>query len=213
MVTTMVDPTMLAVATGLIGAAGAMVWSFLMASKVAAPRAAQKSRLLLVNILTGASTEDKAILETIRGTLIRPEIERLTEDMPKLDPDDLAIDYDEIATRVGPVVSSHMEMAFRQVEAQQAKRTGEFLKEMGIDEHLAGVEESLREEALMAAGPQAQALMEILNMKIPKKASVIEKVVMQTAKAQAAQLLQGGIGLEKAAPAESVSRSSGFGVR
>ena len=214
----MIDPTLLAVATGLIGATGAMIWSYLMASKVAAPRAAAKSRLLLVNILTGATEEDKEILESVRANLVRPEVERVTAELEAKiaeipDPQDIEIpeiDYEGIAQLVG----KHVEMQFRQVEAQQAKRTGEFLRSMGIDEALGELEAGAREEALQALGPQAQVAMEILNTKIPKKASLIEKTVMQFAKAQAAQLVQGQMGgIAQEAPREPVSANRGFGVR
>ena len=162
-------------------------------------------------IAASAETKQQAI-DTVVGMEQRLEaqvakVEGMVAELP--DPEDIEFDYEAI----GQVVSKHMEMAFRQVEAQQAKRTGQFLKEMGVDEQLAGLEEHVREEALAAAGPQAQAMMEILNMKVPKKASIIEKLVMQSAKAQAAQMLQGqmpSIGqVESTAP----SPRSGIGVR
>ena len=205
----MIDPVLLATATGLIGAVGAMIWSFLMASKVAAPRAAQKSRLLLVNILTGATEEDREILDKVRGSLVRPEVERVLAEIPDFEVPEFAIDYDALGSAVG----KHVEMQFRQVEAQKAKLTGQFLKDMGIDEALGDMEEAAREEAMAALGPQAQIAMEILNTKIPKKASLVEKTVMQFAKAQAAQLIQGQMPGQaaQAAPVEAPAR--GFGVR
>lgn len=129
------------------------------------------------------------------------------------DPADIEIpdiDYEAIAQ----VVGRHVEMQFRQIEAQQAKRTGQFLKDMGIDEALGDLEAGAREEAMAALGPQAQVAMEILNTKIPKKASLIEKTVMQFAKAQAAQLVQGQMaGLQGAAVEAPKEVSRGFGVR
>ena len=166
-------------------------------------------------IAASAETKQDAI-DTVRAMegRIDAQIKAVDERLAALpDPEDFEPDYDAMAAAVGPIVTKHMEMAFRQVEAQQAKRTGQFLKEMGVDEQLAGLEEHVREEALAAAGPQAQAMMEILNMKVPKKASIIEKLVMQSAKAQAAQMLQGqmpSIGqVESTAP----SPRSGIGVR
>ena len=165
-------------------------------------------------IAASAETKQDAI-DTVRAMegRIDAQIKAVDERLAALpDPEDFEPDYDAMAAAVGPIVTKHMEMAFRQVEAQQAKRTGQFLKEMGVDEQLAGLEEHVREEALAAAGPQAQAMMEILNMKVPKKASIIEKLVMQSAKAQAAQMLQGSFGATaEVAPSASVGR--GFGVR
>ena len=213
----MIDPLMVASLTGIIGAILAATWSFLMAAKVAAPRAASKSKLLLVGILTGESEEDKRILGTIQERLIRPEVEKLTATLPKFDEESLAIDYAEMAEElkpiIGPIVSEHMQMAFRQVEAQQAKRTGEFLKNMGVDEQLKGMEAGMREEALAELGPQAAIMMEILETKIPKKASVVEKLIMQSAKAQAAKMLQGMAGATQgAAQVVSAAYNPGYGT-
>ena len=209
----MIDPTMLAAATGVIGATLAAIWSFLMAAKVAAPRAAKKSKLLLVNILTGATPEDQAILGTIQEKLIRPEVERMSAAMPKLDEEALAIDYDEIAEAVGPIVTKHMEMAFRQVEAQQAKRTQQFLNEMGVDDKLKDLEGAAREQAMAQMGIEGQIAMEILEMKVNKKASVVEKLVLQKAKLEAAKMIQGSMGAEETIIQPASVGRSGIGVR
>lgn len=164
-----------------------------------------------------ASAETKAeAIDTVRAmeTRIEAQITKVNEIVEALpDVEELAIDYEEMANNLGPVVSKHMEMAFRQVEAQQSKRTKEFLDGMGITDHLEGLESQAREEALAMAGPQAQALMEILNAKIPKKASVVEKMIMQLAKGQAAQMIQGSFGGVEGSVAEAPSPSRGFGVR
>jgi len=196
----MLDPV---VVVGLVLAAG--FWILTQANIIWTKNALSKRV-----IAASAETKQQAI-DTVVGMEQRLEaqvakVEGMVAELP--DPQDIEFDYEAI----GQVVSKHMEMAFRQVEAQQAKRTGQFLKEMGVDEQLAGLEEHVREEALAAAGPQAQAMMEILNMKVPKKASIIEKLVMQSAKAQAAQMLQGSFGATaEVAPSAPVGR--GFGVR
>jgi len=211
-----IDPTILAVATGLVGATGAMIWSYLMASKVAAPRA----KRLIVEALTTEGAELKAVREHLINPALEATETRFNEQTAS-NGDEIAESIESalnarleaFSNELGPTVSQHVMMAFRQVEAQQAKRTGEFLKQMGIDEQLEGLEEEVRQEAMAQMGPQAQIAMEILNTKIPKKASIIEKTIMQFAKAQAAQLVQGNMMGADTTHVEAPSTSRGFGVR
>lgn len=105
----------------------------------------------------------------------------------------LSIDAGALAEAIGPQVSTHINMALKQAEAQQGKRIGAFLKDMGLDEQLGELEAGAREQAMAALPAQAQVLMEIMNTKIPKSATTSERVLMQAAKVTAAQLLQGGM--------------------
>ena len=198
-----IDPTLLATMTGLIGALAAATWSYLMASKVAAPRA----KRMIVDALTHEGPE----LVAVREHLIQPaldaqravaatqtaagqaaiaaELERIV----KANLGALSIDAGALAEAIGPQVSTHINMALKQAEAQQGKRIGAFLKDMGLDEQLGELEAGAREQAMAALPAQAQVLMEIMNTKIPKSATTSERVLMQAAKVTAAQLLQGGM--------------------
>ena len=211
------EPYMMAAATGIIGAIGAMIWSFLMASKVAAPRAAKKSRLLLVNILTGATDEDKRILETIRGTLVRPEVERMRASMPSIDEEALAIDYEELAKELDgvmrPMVAEEISKVVMQQQAQSAKVTGEFLKQMDLDGHLEGLEAEARQAVLDQAGPQAQVLAELADIKIPKRASAVHKAFLNMVKAQALGMVQAQMPGASAPVEAPVEGNRGIGVR
>lgn len=165
-------------------------------------------------IKAGAETKQQAI-DTVVGmeTRVNAQLAKIDAVLAELpDVEDMQLDAEALAAVVGPIVSTHMEMAFRQVEAQQAKRTGQFLKEMGVDEQLRGMEEGMKAEALAEMGPQAAIMMEILETKIPKKASVVEKLIMQSAKAQAAKMLQGMAG-GTTVEASPVGGSGSFGVR
>ena len=85
---------------------------------------------------------------------------------------------------------------------------------MGIDDQLKGMEEGMKQEALAELGPQAAIMMEILETKIPKKASLVEKVVMQSAKAQAAKILQGMAGATQGVTQEAAAAAynPGYGT-
>ena len=161
-------------------------------------------------IAASAETKQQAI-DTVVGMEQRLEaqvakVEGMVAELP--DPEDIEFDYEAI----GQVVSKHMEMAFRQVEAQQAKRTGQFLKEMGIDDKLKDLEGAAREQAMAQMGIEGQIAMEILEMKVNKKASVVEKLVLQKAKLEAAKMIQGSMGADETI-IQPASVGRGFGVR
>lgn len=209
----MIDPTLLAVMTGLIGAIGAMIWSFLMASKIAAPRAAAKSKLLLVNILTGATPEDQEILERVRGSLVRPEVEKVlgaVSDVPK----ELEIDSDALSEALAPLIEERVFRAFNQVKAQEARGLQKQLEELGLDSVVDEAKGVIAEQ-LPPEMVQAQRL---LNMKVSKRYASehpVEAQALEFGKLYVMQYLQGLMPQNGAATtSKAVSASSnGFGVR
>ena len=209
-----IDPTMLATATGVIGATAAAVWSYLMASRVAAPRA----KRLIVEALTSDGPEVNAVREALITPALNASYERI-DARTASGAHDVALEveravnasYEAFSNEIGPLVSRHIDMALKQAEAQQSKRVGMFLKEMGVDQQLEALEEGVREEALQAMGPTAQIAAEIMSTKIPKKASMVERTIMQFAKAQAASMLSGQVPGQAAGVVES-SRPAGSGI-
>lgn len=125
------------------------------------------------------------------------------------------LDQEALVAAIGPVVSQHMEMAFHQVEAQQAKRVGAFLKDMDLEGQLGELEEGVRAQAMEALPAQAQVLMDVMNTKIPKSATITEKALLNVSKAVCAQLLQGGMAsiAPQRGAVEQAAVSTGFGVR
>ena len=158
----MISAIMLATLTALIGASGAMVWSFLMAAKVAAPKAAVKSRLLLVSILTGATPEDEAILETIKGKLIRPEISAAMADMKvELPP----LDLESLVEPLGQRMNATLDMKIKSMNAEQANAVRRFLKDQGVS--LGKAETEAEQIMLSQLTDQQLALRKFATMKIP----------------------------------------------
>ena len=198
-----IDPTLLATMTGLIGALAAATWSYLMASKVAAPRA----KRMIVDALTREGPE----LVAVREHLIQPaldaqkqaftaipmptamQIASEVENAVKANLGALSIDTEALAQAIGPQISTHVNMALKQMEAQQSKRVGQFLKDAGLEDQLEGMTEAMKEEALAQAGPGAQFLAEIMAAKIPKNATVAEKAWLTISKAAAVQMAQNGM--------------------
>jgi len=200
----MMDPV---VVVGLVLAAG--FWILTQANIIWTKNALSKRV-----IAASAETKQDAI-DTVRAMegRIDAQIKAVDERLAALpDPEDFEPDYDAMAAAVGPIVTKHMEMAFRQVELQQAKRTGQFLKEMGIDDKLKDLEGAAREEAMAQMGIEGQIAMEILEMKVNKKASVVEKLVLQKAKLEAAKMIQGSMGADETI-IQPASVGRGFGVR
>ena len=213
----MIDPMMFATLTGILGAMLAALWSYLMASKVAAPRA----KRLIVEALTTDGPE----VQAVRAALIQPALDAQYAAFTG----QTAAGGTQIASEVenavnsaleafnanlGPMMSNHINMALKQAEAQQSKRVGGFLKELGLEDQMAALEDGVREQAMEALPAQAQVLMEIMQTKIPKSATTSERILMQAAKVTAAQLLQGGMAAQLGQPAGAVSElGKGFGVR
>lgn len=213
----MIEPTMLAALTGIVGAALAAIWSFLMAAKVAAPRAATRSKLLLVNILTGATKEDKEILETIRGSLVRPEVERLMTGMQENAEMEITIPDDQIdalASKMYAMFQGERGNAMRQMQKELEPFTGP------INE----LAEGLMEGARAAQSPSDIALMRLLNIELSpafKKKNPQLAFMIESGKVTLAQLAeiarQSGLAEKmQGGSASEVPISSGrgsFGVR
>jgi len=83
---------------------------------------------------------------------------------------------------------------------------------MGVDDKLKDLEGAAREEAMAQMGIEGQIAMEILEMKVNKKASVVEKLVLQKAKLEAAKMIQGSMGADETI-IQPASVGRGFGVR
>lgn len=158
----MIETGWLLFGASLVSAIAAMTWSFLMAAKVAAPRAAAKSKLLLVSILTGATPEDETILETIKGKLIRPEISAALADlkveMPALD----------IEPLVGPLterMNASLDMKMKSMKGEEQNAVRRFLEEQGVNLEAAGAE--AEQIMLSQLTDQQLALRKFATMKIP----------------------------------------------
>ena len=204
------DPWLFASLTGILGAMLAALWSFLMAAKVAAPRAAAKSKILITNILTGKTAEDREILEKIRVNLVRPEVEKLSAEMPEMP--EIEIDAERVIEGIWSRMCVEKGVAVRQMQEQ----LGEF---KGPLSELAG---SIMNDARQATGPTDIALMRLLNVEVtPKFAKTHPELAMliESGKVTLAQLVElarqtGFLNREGGGQMEGVQPgSSGFGVR
>lgn len=203
----MIDPTLLAALTGIIGAILAAIWSFLMAAKVAAPRAAAKSKALIIGILTGETKEDQMILESIRASLVRPEIEKMMASPPEFE-----IDADAMADRLYAKIQGEKGTAMKALQEELQNK---------FDGPLNELSESLMDGARMAQSPMDIALMRLLNVELtpkfkkmyPDKAMLIEsgKVTI----AQLAEIARHSGLLNRASEGAAIESASGWnpGVR
>jgi hypothetical protein len=211
-----IEPVILSTISLLIGAGGAMVWSYLMASKVAAPRA----KRLIVEALTHEGPEVKAV----RAALIEPALTaQYAAFTAQTGGEGLDIASEVInavnatlgplEARIGPTVSEHVLMAVNQAKAQETKALQAQLEELGVsavvDEAKGMLAESLPPQML-----QAQR---ILGMKVSKRYASehpIEAQALEMGKLYLMQMLQAQ-GLAGEAPARAVASTEvrGFGVR
>ena len=185
----MIDALMWSVMMALGGATGAMIWSYAMARFVAAPRA----KKMIVESLTTEGPE----LVAVREHLIQPALDAQKGVFPEItvpSAEDIASAVEQaVNANLGPQISTHVNMALKQMEAQQSKRVGQFLKDTGLDEQLEALEDGVKAEALAQAGPMAQFVAEVMAAKIPKNATTAEKAWLTISKAAAAQMAQSGM--------------------
>ena len=204
----MIDPAILASAMALVGATGAMIWSYLMASKVAAPRA----KRLIVDALTTEGEELKAVRTALIDPALaasRDEIARevavmkqTLADLPRIDPEDLSLDYDEMGEGlrpiIGPMVSEHVTMAVNQFKAQETKALQDALNAAGLDEAVEGMGAEAQQAMLQQMNLGQQAAMKIMSMKPSKKwekdhpFGVVGFETFKAAQMQVLSALQGG---------------------
>ena len=205
---------MLATMTGIVGALLAALWSFLMASKVAAPRA----KRLIVTALTSEGPE----LQAVRDHLIQPALDaqyaaftgqtasggtQIASEVENAVNEALEAFRDEI----GPQVANHVTMAINQVKAQETKSLQAQLEELGVP---ALVEEG---KAVLAEQmpPQLLQAQRILGMKVSKRYAAehpIEAQAIEMGKLYLMQMMQGQLGLGGAAQSVAAD-GGGFGVR
>ena len=167
----MIDATLLAALTGIIGAIGAMVWSFLMASKIAAPRAAEKSKLLLVSILTGATPEDKEILERVQNSLVRPVVTEA---------------FNQLGEQLPDSIAEHVDMHFKAFQSAEAKNMGKLIEELNLE----GISKEMQEEAIQRLSLGQRATMKVMTLKIPKatrEAHPLSSALFDSSRAEIAQ--------------------------
>jgi len=211
-----IDPVLLATMTGLVGALGAMVWSYLMASRVAAPRA----KRLIVEALTHEGPEVVAVRKALIEPALTAQYAAFTAQTAE-GGIDIASEVENainatlgpLEARIGTTVSEHVLMAVNQAKAQETKALQAQLEELGVsavvDEAKGMLAESLPPQML-----QAQR---ILGMKVSKRYASehpIEAQALEMGKLYLMQMLQAQ-GLTGEAPARAVATTEarGFGVR
>ena len=105
------------------------------------------------------------------------DMKRMVADLPKIDPEALSIDYDELSAAVGPAlmeqlgpsITEHVTMAVLQFKAQETKELQKLLEEAGLD----GAVEQMGAEAQAAMLAQLnlgqRAAAKILSVEPSKK--------------------------------------------
>ena len=181
-----------------------------------------KNHLSARVIKAGDETKAQAI-DTVLGMEKRvneslTKVEAVIAALPKFDEDMLAIDYEEMAENLkpvlGPMVSEHVGMAINQAKAQETKSLQAQLETLGLDEVIG----EAKEQVLAQLPPEALAYKRMMDSRPSKKWSnehPIETQLYEGMKILFSQYAQGqGLlpgGREAAAEARPVS--TGFGVR
>ena len=213
----MIDALMWSVMMALGGAMGAMMWSYLMASKVAAPRA----KRLIVDALTTEGPE----VQAVRAALIEPALEasyaRIDAKLGAEGPD-IASEVESAVNdalgafrdELGPMMSTHVYQAVQQVKAQETKALQAQLEELGVGAVVDEAKGMLAEQL----PPQMLQAQRILGMKVSKKYAAehpIEAQALEMGKMYLMQMMQGQLGIAPGAAAtqSTAPATRGFGVR
>jgi len=194
---------MLALATGLVGAFGAMVWSYLMASRVAAPRA----KRLIVESLRGDTEEARAVRECLverplehafkRVDLLAERISAVEGMQDTLEGmNDALRDFTEVVNNIpkfdkeelADELSDHLRMLLKERESIQAQRTAEVLAE--IEPQFKQLDKEMQAELVGRMDAISQVAYEIMQAKIPKGAGPVTAMLLRQAKILAAQQLE-----------------------
>ncbi len=213
-----IEPTLLATMTGVIGAMLAALWSYLMASKVAAPRA----KRLIVEALTTDGPEVKAV----RAALIQPALDAQYAAFTG----QTAAGGTQIASEVenavnealgafneqlGPTISNHVLMAVNQAKAQETKGLQAQLEQLGMGD----VIEEGKAMIMDQLPPGAVAYKRMMESRPSKKWTAehpFEAQLYEGMKVLFSQYAQGQavLGLGGAQQAQATEAAGkGFGVR
>jgi len=179
---------------------------------VASLRAASKSKNLLVNVLQGKTPEDQEILDKIRGHMLRPELVEVTNAITaKMD----QVEFPEPDMEaIGREVATHVEMALKNMEAQQVNRLQKHLDDLGLDDVMGE-----QKAAIMAQIPDSMKQMQKLaNYKVSKRYQEehpLEALVIEVGKTGLMQYFEAnGVGLAGVlggvVQGQSQQRGSGF---
>ena len=211
-----VEPTLLATMTGIIGAMPAALWSYLMASKVAAPRA----KRLIVSALTNEGPE----LQAVREHLINPALQAHYDAISaKLEPEglDIASEVESAVnealgafrSELGPVVSEHVMMAVNQVKAQETKSLQAQLEQLGIGAVVGEAQDAVAAQL----PPQLIQAQRLLSMKVSKKYASehpLEAQALEAGKLWIMQMLDAQGMMNGGVPKPvAETETGGFGVR